>query len=267
MKNLIVRRALFASLVAAGAIASSMVIGQQFQPPSGNQPLGFPPNNPSQLSYNYNANPIVSPTIGQAYGQTILPDGTNITNRATVPAVPLMTPEEVQKHNGRRQAVQAAMTKWKSKDASEEDKKEARESIEKFLRDEFERDQKNRKDQIERLAEQVSKLRSQVEKREASQSKIIELRMQLLENDAEGLAFPEAFNDLNRFPNQLPAGMTHGIAPPAGQSNYYYNPYLLLPNPPTYPAPSSFPKPSPNESSPRPPAGTVPRAPKPSVVQ
>lgn len=92
-----------------------------------------------------------------------------------------------------------SLSKLRSNDASESDKKAARETIEKFLKDEFERDQKNRMEHVERLEEQVFKLRKQLDKRQESQSKIIALRMQLLENDAEGLSFPEGFNALQNM--------------------------------------------------------------------
>lgn len=123
------------------------------------------------------------------------PEGTLVTSQMMLPE------EEVKRLNASRQVVREAQTKLRSPDASDSDKKEARESIAKYLKEEFERDQKTRREQVERLEEQVAKLRKQLDKRQESQSKIIELRMQLLENEADGLAFPESFNDLNGFSN------------------------------------------------------------------
>ena len=124
---------------------------------------------------------------------TRTPDGREVT--ATT-----MRPEgSMNRLNASHQVLREAQTKLRSPDASDSDKKEARESIAKFLKEEFERDQKTRREQVERLEEHVSKLRKQLDKRQDSQSKIIELRMQLLENEAEGLAFPDAFNELNGF--------------------------------------------------------------------
>ena len=131
---------------------------------------------------------------------TRTPDGREVT--ATV----MRPDEQVNRLHASHQVLRDAQTKLRSPDATDSDKKEARESIAKYLKEEFERDQKTRREQVERLEEQVSKLRKQLDKRQESQSKIIELRMQLLENEAEGLAFPESFNDLNGFPNAQPYG-------------------------------------------------------------
>ena len=133
-----------------------------------------------------------------------------------------------------------SLSKLRASDASESDKKAARETIEKFLEDEFERDQKNRREHVERLEEQVSKLRKQLDKRQESQAKIIALRMQLLENDAEGLSFPEGFNELQNMnggnprsgypPNTsyvAPPNIGGGISPPSPPYSPYppYPPY------------------------------------------
>lgn len=98
-----------------------------------------------------------------------------------------------------QQAIRDAIAKLKSANSSETEKKEAREAVMKYLKEEFERDQKGRREQLERIEEQVSRLRKELAKREESQSKIIELRMQLLDNDAEGLSFPDSFNELQRL--------------------------------------------------------------------
>ncbi|MCY2982811.1 MAG: hypothetical protein NTY15_04150 [Planctomycetota bacterium] len=151
------------------------------------------------------------------------------------------------RHEEGRQALREAQSKLRAPDASESDKKEARAAIEKFLEDEFERDQKMRREQVTRLEEQVSKLRKQLDKREQSKSKIIELRMQLMENDAEGLSFPESFNELQRFdgPNVMTVPF---VVPPNSSSGYIPNgsfvPYpqypanfgsRSIPNPPIQP--------------------------------
>ena len=137
------------------------------------------------------------------------PDGQPVTRLEAYPG------QRDPRHEESRQALREAQAKLRAPDATESDKKEARTSIEKFLDDEFERDQKMRRDQVTRLEEHVSKLRKQLDKREQSKSKIIELRMQLMENDAEGLSFPESFNELQRFDgNNLPHGpMPGGMLP------------------------------------------------------
>lgn len=128
------------------------------------------------------------------------PDGTE------VHVTEMRLTEDIRMSNEDHQELRESLSKLRSNDASESDKKAARETIEKFLKDEFERDQKNRREHVERLEEQVSKLRKQLDKRQESQAKIIALRMQLLENDAEGLSFPEGFNELQNMNGGNPRG-------------------------------------------------------------
>ncbi len=151
----------------------------------------------------------------------------------------MLTEEEMKRLNASRQAVREAQSKLRSPDASDSEKKEARESIAKYLKDEFERDQKTRREQVERLEEQVAKLRAQLDKRQESQSKIIELRMQLLENEADGLAFPESFNDLNGFSNG-PQG--NQVGP---HFNSTYSPYAYSNYPGGYSPPPIYSQPFP----------------------
>lgn len=148
----------------------------------------------------------------------------------------MLSVEEADRLNASRQVVREAQTKLRSPDASDSDKKEARESIAKYLNEEFERDQKTRREQVERLEEQVAKLRKQLDKRQESQSKIIALRMQLLENEADGLAFPESFNDLNGF-SSGPQG--HHVGPPFAMP--LSPPYPVLSQPQMYTQPYPMP--------------------------
>jgi len=162
------------------------------------------------------------------------PDGTE------VHVTEMRLTEDIRMSNEDHQELRESLSKLRSNDASESDKKAARETIEKFLKDEFERDQKNRREHVERLEEQVSKLRKQLDKRQESQAKIIALRMQLLENDAEGLSFPEGFNELQNMnggnprsgypPNTsyvAPPNIGGGISPPSPPYSPYppYPPY------------------------------------------
>ena len=128
------------------------------------------------------------------------PDGTE------VHVTEMRITEDIRMSREDHRELRDSLSKLRANDASESDKKAARETIEKFLEDEFERDQKNRREHVERLEEQVSKLRKQLDKRQESQAKIIALRMQLLENDAEGLSFPEGFNELQNMNGGNPRG-------------------------------------------------------------
>ena len=162
------------------------------------------------------------------------PDGTE------VHVTEMRITEDIRMSREDHRELRDSLSKLRSNDASESDKKAARETIEKFLEDEFERDQKNRREHVERLEEQVSKLRKQLDKRQESQAKIIALRMQLLENDAEGLSFPEGFNELQNMnggnprsgypPNTsyvAPPNIGGGISPPSPPYSPYppYPPY------------------------------------------
>lgn len=152
-----------------------------------------------------------SPRMMVPHTRTIKnPDGTEVT------VTEMRLTEDIRKSSEDHQELRDSLSKLRATDASESDKKAARETIEKFLKDEFERDQKNRREHVERLEEQVSKLRKQLDKRQESQSKIIALRMQLLENDAEGLSFPEGFNELQNMNGGIPhvGGYPIGGYPP-----------------------------------------------------
>ncbi len=211
------------------------LLGQSpLQPPNGNGPYhpgqpNIPPYGQSQYNSgfpgpaDYNVPRMVT-KLG--------PDGKPVT---TTEYGPVYGPP---RHEEGRQALREAQAKLRSPDASESDKKEARDSIEKFLEDEFERDQKMRREQVTRLEEQVSKLRKQLDKREQSKSKIIELRMQLMENDAEGLSFPESFNELQRFDGPPVMGTPFGTPPNFGSALTPIGPFGQYPlNPVNGPRP------------------------------
>ena len=195
-----------ASIFTFASLSGVRLLGQS---PNGNAPNPSPPNGPA-----FNRQPSLMPYRPQETGpkgpyteyrpvQTIGPDGQ--------PRMEWHSSQRDPRHEEGRQALREAQAKLRAPDASESDKKEARASIEKFLEDEFERDHKMRREQVTRLEEQVSKLRKQLDKREQSKSKIIELRMQLMENDAEGLSFPASFNELQRFDAMnVPAMATPG---------------------------------------------------------
>ena len=182
------------------------------------------------------------------------PDGTE------VHVTEMRITEDIRMSREDHRELRDSLSKLRANDASESDKKAARETIEKFLEDEFERDQKNRREHVERLEEQVSKLRKQLDKRQESQAKIIALRMQLLENDAEGLSFPEGFNELQNMNGGNPRGggypsNTQTFSPPpmgggitSPQYPQSYVPYQSMPTRVPY---QSMPTRVPDQSMPR----------------
>ena len=104
-----------------------------------------------------------------------------------------LSKEEFDLLNETRQKVQNAVLQLRSPDTDESKRKDAKELIAKYLKSEFQSDQKSRRDHVERLEKQVEQLKKQLSKRDESQDKLIELRLQLLENDASGLSFPDSW--------------------------------------------------------------------------
>ena len=111
-----------------------------------------------------------------------------------------LSKEEFDLLNETRQKVQNAVSQLRSPDTDESKRKDAKELIAKYLKAEFQSDQKSRRDHVERLEKQVEQLKKQLSKRDESQDKLIELRLQLLENDASGLSFPESWVNLPGLP-------------------------------------------------------------------
>ena len=233
MSHLNKKRTMFASLIALGTIVAIPVVAQQFEVPK--QVIASVPGAPLPLP-------------GQGFGSYPSSQPPGAPGAIFVTGQPL-SPEEIQKLSERRLSLMSAIAKWKSTESSVTDKKEARDSIANYLNEEFERDQKNRKNQIQQLEEQVAKLRKQVEKRADAQSKIIELRMQLLENDSEGLAFPDGFHDLQNpnisaHPGAFTMGTNIPFIPPYPTAGYPSGPFPSIPGYTAYNAPGGqwFPK-------------------------
>ena len=111
-----------------------------------------------------------------------------------------LSKEEFDLLNVTRQIVENAVSQLRSPDTDESKRKDAKELIAKYLKSEFQSDQKSRRNHVERLEKQVEQLKKQLSKRDESQDKLIELRLQLLENDASGLSFPESWGNLPGLP-------------------------------------------------------------------
>lgn len=76
-------------------------------------------------------------------------------------------------------------------DSNDED---ARATLNQILGKQFDDDIKNRKQHIDRLEEEIESLKNQIAKREDARQRIIELRIELMLNEAEGLGFPTSWN-------------------------------------------------------------------------
>ena len=169
-------------------------------------PIG-PTNPPVYTTQGIPLNPMYgTPTVGYAIPHMpngrpaviVKKDGT-IDRIEKEPGVPF-SPEEMQAINETKQKLQIAVAQIKSPDAEATKKKEAKEFIARYLKAEFQADQESRREQVERLEKQVEQLKTQLAKREESQDKLVELRLQLLENDASGLSFPDSWGSLSGQP-------------------------------------------------------------------
>jgi hypothetical protein len=111
------------------------------------------------------------------------------------------------KSNEARKQLDDAFRTFRSEDSSDQDRAKARTTLSSYLTAQFDHDQEMRRKQIKSLEEEVDKLKKQIAKREESKDKLVDLRLTLLENDANGLAFPPAFN-------QIPGANGPGFGPP-----------------------------------------------------
>ncbi|MFN3193730.1 MAG: hypothetical protein ACE361_24670 [Aureliella sp.] len=92
-----------------------------------------------------------------------------------------------------------ALKVLRDEDASEGERREAKESIAELLDKQFESDLENRENQIAELEKQIDQLRAQIKKRRAAKERLIDLRVELMVNEAEGLGFPSSWGGSNRF--------------------------------------------------------------------
>lgn len=76
-------------------------------------------------------------------------------------------------------------------DKPAEAKEKAKASLNAVLQKQFTRDVERREKEVAELEERVKKLRSQLDKRKEAKDKIISLRLTTIQNEAEGLGFPE----------------------------------------------------------------------------
>ncbi len=83
-----------------------------------------------------------------------------------------------------RKAVQSYQTA-----KTDGDKETAKDAVSTALSDYFEADMKTREQDIKEIEERVKKLREQLEKRRAAKAKIVDLQLQVVINEAEGLGF------------------------------------------------------------------------------
>jgi|GEM_PF-4011641 len=109
-------------------------------------------------------------------------------------------------------------------------KAQAKQDIEKHLTEVFELDMARREAEIVNVENRVKRLRAQFDKRQEASSDIIQLRLQVLVNEANGLGFQQSPASLNTnqglsttpspWPRQSTSVPAYYVSPPNTNSNY-----------------------------------------------
>ena len=136
-------------------------------------------------------------------------------------------PEEIEESRLLQTAIQSLNDR-----SSDADKKKASDVIQEQLKRQFERDLKQREKELAAVEKRVLKLRQQLDKRKAAQKDIINLRLQTLVNEANGLGFPaHGFGgstisihdpisaDLDRFPPASTGDAFYDSTVPAAENS------------------------------------------------
>ena len=190
----------------------------------------------------------VVPPTPAVPGNTPTPPTQKVRPRRVTKMVPMVSiqmepvsPEEVEADKSLRNAMETLKS---GKD--EESRNRAKEIIHAALAKQFDHDFARREQELVDLEQRVTMLRRQLEKRKAAKDSIVELRLQTLVNESEGLGFPEAgVPELNRAFSPIP------VDPYAEEIN-------ADPNVPNFPS-SSATLPTPSATSdPFRPSGLIP---------
>ena len=95
-----------------------------------------------------------------------------------------------------------------SPNASDEQKANAKQEIEALLIKYFDEDIETRQAKITEIEQRIAKLKTQLQKRRAAKSELVQLQMKLIENEAAGLGF-FGIDD----PRQTPGGLQDFLPP------------------------------------------------------
>jgi hypothetical protein len=183
--------------LSATIAAATMGVVRLYAQSSSNSEPGLPPGfNRTTVEYpSYNNPPTPYPT--QAYPSPNYPllGGPPNVQWENPPSPNPSNPDA----NRLPPEMRKALETFRSPDSDDDEKKNAKETLRDYLKEVFEKDQKVRREHISKLEEQLARLKKQNEKREQSQEKLIDLRLQLLENESEGLSFPDSWSTLQSF--------------------------------------------------------------------
>lgn len=115
-----------------------------------------------------------------------------------------------------------AMEKLKTAEDSNE-KEEAMDAIRVELEKQYDQFLDENEQQIEQLQERLDKLRDQLVRRKSAKNKMVDLEIERVVNESEGLVWPGRTNQRSRFPSGMffdrPATVPVPAAMPPGQSS------------------------------------------------
>jgi len=218
--------------------------GQTFGPSWPNQPPNFP-------------SPPMSPP------PSVFQPAPSWNNSYTIPAAnpgyPGLPPapegnfEQMQERAKMEQKIRQWVGTIRSPEAEEAEKTEAKSKLKEAMLERFQKEQKQRKEKVEQLEEQLAKLKKQIEKREESFPKLVDLRIQLIEQDSEGdmpeLSLTPPMIPSLSYPNGFPPSPLtpgYGAIPPNGNFGIQPIPLFTAPgalpqNPQNYSQPNGSP--------------------------
>lgn len=213
--------------------------GQTFGPSWPNQPPMNPPPSFFQPVPSWNNSYTIPPANPGYPGLPPAPEGNF---------------EQMQERAKMEQKIRQWVGTIRSPESEEAEKTEAKSKLKEAMLERFQKEQKQRKEKVEQLEEQLAKLKKQIEKREESFPKLVDLRIQLIEQDSEGdmpeLSITPPMMPPTLAPNPFPTSnfppQIHYINPPTGNVGIGSNPLLSVPgalpqNPQIYSQPNGSP--------------------------
>jgi hypothetical protein len=90
--------------------------------------------------------------------------------------------------------IARALVAFRNTKSTEADRAAAKQLLAEELASQFELDLNARREAVKVVEKQLEEVKEQLGKRERSKSRLIELKLQLMENESDGLAFPSSWN-------------------------------------------------------------------------
>ncbi len=194
--------------------------GQTFGPSSPNQPpMNGPPSFFQQV-----------PSWNHSYTVQTYPGYPGL------PPAPEGNFEQMQERAKMEQKIRQWVGTIRSAESAEDEKTEAKSKLKEAMLERFQKEQKQRKEKVEQLEEQLAKLKKQIEKREESFPKLVDLRIQLIEQDSEGdmpeLSLTPPMIPSPSYPNGFPPSpLTPGVGAIPPNGNFGIQPIPLFTTP------------------------------------